>query len=240
MGNSHTKYSISKYFPVYNTYLKTFSLFIILFTIGINGIAQEKLVYGRVFAFKELKLNNIEISAKKAKTTVTTDSLGRFKINCKTNDKLEFTGNGFNKLSYKLDPVQTGILNFKMIFKGGEKNFNLAVESGHVSKENLEFSIKNHPHLNYEYFTYANIYEAIDKIWASDLHVRVRGRSVFVRKEKTTFSSTPAIFIVNGKLDLDVSDILTSNIESIEIIPDGSDQFGPNASHGVVFVKTIK
>ena len=190
--------------------------------------------------FKDLKLNNIEISAKKAKTAVKSDELGRFKIKCGPNDKIEFTGSGFNKLTYKVDLNQSGILNFKMIFKGGEKNMNLAVENGHVTKEDLEFSIKNHPHLNYQYFGYENIYEAIDKIWASDLNVKVRGRSVFVRKEKSTFSGTPAIFIVNGKLSLDVSDMLTSNIESIEIIPDGSDQYGPNASHGVVFVKTFK
>jgi outer membrane cobalamin receptor len=61
-----------------------------------------------------------------------------------------------------------------------------------------------------------------------------------VRKEKTTFSNTPAIFMVNGKLALDLTDMLTSNIKSIEIIPDGSAQYGPSASHGVVFITTYK
>jgi hypothetical protein len=217
-------------------------VFIILLSVTFNlpGIAQEKMVYGRVYAFKDLALKNIDVTTSKSKTSVKTDSLGRFKINCQLKDKLELTGNGFKKLSYKVDFKESRIINFKMIFKGGEKNIELAVENNHVSRADLENSLLNHPYQNYEYYGYADIFDAISKIYASNDNISVRGKKVFVRRENSTYSASPAIWILNGKLALDVSDILTSNIESIEIIPDGSSQYGPGAANGVVFIKTFK
>lgn len=213
-------------------------IFLMSVVFGVTGHTQEKLVYGRVYAFKDLALKNIEVIASKSKTTVKTDSLGRFKIKCQPKDKLEMIGNGFKKLTYKVDFKETKIKKFKMIFKGGEKNMNLAVENNHVSKADLENSISTHPDQNYEYFTYPNIFDAISKIYASDDNISVRGRRVFVKHENSTFSASPAIWILNGKMALDVSDILTGNIESIEIIPDGSSQYGPGAANGVVFITT--
>lgn len=215
-------------------------VFILFLSVACNlpGKTQEKMVYGRVYAFKDLVLKNIEVITSKSKTSVKTDSLGRFKINCQSKDKLEFIGFGFKKLTYKVDFKETKIINFKLIFKGGEKNIILAVENNHVSRADLENSILNHPYQNYEYYGYANIFDAISKIYASNKNISVRGRSVFVRKENSTFSASPAIWILNGNLALDVSDLLTSNIESIEIIPDGSAKYGPGAANGVVFIKT--
>ena len=200
--------------------------------------AQQKVIYGNVHAFKDLPLKNIQVTAAKAKTTVQTDSLGRFRINCEPNDKLELTGNGFQKKVLKLEKEENKIIQIKMIFKGGEKNMKLAVENDHVNKEDLENSISLYPDQNYEYFNYADIFSAISKIYAGNDNIKVRGNEVYVRKEKSTFSAAPAIFIVNGKLALEIKDILPGDIESIEIIPDGSKQYGPGAANGVVFIKT--
>jgi len=210
----------------------------LLFAAFSNGNAQQRLLYGTVYAFKDLDLNNIQVNAAKAKTSVTTDSLGRFKIKCEPNDKLEFIGNGFKKLVRKVTREDTKIIKVKMIFKGGEKNINLAVENAHVSKEDLENSISLHPDQNYEYFNYPDVFNAISKIYAGNDNISVRGKAVYVRSENSTFSRSPAIFIVNGNLALDISDIMPGDVESIEIIPDGSSKYGPGAANGVVFIKT--
>jgi TonB-dependent starch-binding outer membrane protein SusC len=201
--------------------------------------AQNKNVYGNVFAFKGLALNNIQVSSAKSKNTTQTDSLGNFRIVCESEDKLEFTGFGFHKKVIKLEKPQNNI-KVKMIFKGGNKNVAVAVENGHVSKENLEKSIEQYPDQNFEYYNYADIFTAISRIYVGNDNIRVAGKEVYVRKEKSTFSAVPAIFIVNGRMALEIGDILTGNIESIEIIPDGSSKYGPGAANGVVLVTTIQ
>jgi iron complex outermembrane receptor protein len=200
--------------------------------------AQRKNVYGNVFAFKNLVLNNIQVTTAKTKTTTQTDSLGNFRIVCESEDKIEFTGLGFQKKVVKLEKPQNNI-KVKMIFKGGNKNMELAVENGHVSKENLKKSIELYPDQNFEYYNYADIFTAISRIYAGNDKIRVAGKEVFVRKDKSTFSAVSAIFIVNGKRALDLSEILTGDIESIEIIPDGSSKYGPGAANGVVLVTTF-
>jgi TonB-dependent SusC/RagA subfamily outer membrane receptor len=215
---------------------------VVCFTLLISVLqinAQRKNVYGNVYAFKNLALNNIKVSSAKSKTTTQTDSLGNFRIVCEMEDKLEFTGFGFQKKVIKLEKQQNNT-NVKLIFKGGNKNIDLAVENGHVSKENLESSIELYPDQNFEYYNYADIFTAISRIYAGNDNIKVTGKDVYVRKEKSTFSAVPALFMVNGKLALEISDILTSEIESIEIIPDGSSKYGTRAANGVVLVTTIQ
>lgn len=201
--------------------------------------AQQKVVYGTVYAFKNLPLNNIEISAAKEKTVAQTDPQGKFKIICQANDKLTFIGTGFKKVTRKLEKMEKTI-KVKMIFKGGNKNIALAVEGNHVSLENLENEIKLHSDQNVEYYNYPDIFTAINRIYASNDDIIVRNNNVYVRKENSQFSSYPAIFIVNGKLALEIKDIMPRDIESIEIIPDGSKQYGPGAANGAVLITTYK
>lgn len=215
---------------------------VVCFTLLISVLqvnAQRKNVYGTVFAFKSLALNNIQVSSAKSKTTTQTDSLGNFRIVCEMEDKLEFTGFGFQKKVIKLEKPQNNI-KVKMIFKGGNKNIAVAVENSHVSKENLESSIELYPDQNFEYYNYADIFTAISRIYAGNDNIKVSGKEVFVRKEAGTFSAVPALFMVNGRRAIEISDILTSEIESIEIIPDGSSKYGPGAANGVVLVTTIQ
>ena len=207
-----------------------------LITLQIN--AQQKNITGTVYAFKDLPLKNISVSASKAKTTALTDSLGRFKLVCELTDKLEFSGSGFNKLTHKLEKEEKYV-KAKLIFKGGDKNISLAVENNHAQKEDLEKSIQNHADQNFEYFSYPDVMTAISRIYAGNDNIRVRADGVYVRNDKNTFSAVPAIFIVNDKLALDIKDIQTRDIESIEIIPDGSSMYGPGAANGVVQITTF-
>lgn len=211
-----------------------FVCFLLLISV-IHVNAQRKNVYGNVFAFKDLALNNIQVVSSKSKTTAQTDSLGNFRIVCEQEDKLELTGFGFQKKVVKLEKPQNNI-KVKLIFKGGNKNMELAVVNGHTSKERLESSVELHPDQNFEYYNYSDIFTAISRIYAGNDNIRVSGKEVYVRKEQSTFSAVPAIFIVNGRRALEISDILTSDIESIEIIPDGSSKYGPGAANGVVLI----
>lgn len=205
--------------------------------------AQPKSIFGKVYAFKDLPLNKIEVVAKKAKTSVFTDSLGYFRITCEQKDKLEFSGHGFQKTNVKIDNEKSSsqkMVKAKMILNEGEKNEQAAISNGHVSEKNLSNSRQMYPEYNYSYFNYPDIFSAIQRIYAGDDNVSVRGGSVFVRKENSLFSASPAIFILNGELALDISDLLMGNVEAIKVIPDGSARYGLRASSGVVLISTFE
>lgn len=216
-------------------------LFVMIFVFQVN--AQPKSIFGKVYAFKDLPLNNVEVVAKKAKTSVLTDSLGYFRITCEQKDKLEFSGNGFQKTSIKIDNKNSSVqkmIKAKMIINEGVKNMQAAVSTGHVTEEKLNNSIQNFPEYNHNYYNYTDVFSAIKRIYAGNQNISVRENSVFVRKENSLFSASPAIFIIDGKLALEISDILMGNIEAIKIIPDGSARYGIRASSGVVIISTFK
>jgi len=203
----------------------------------ISGIAQTKSYYGKVYAFKDLPLNKIQVEAKKAKTTTTTDSLGYFRILCEEKDRLEFSGEGFQK--EKIKPGENSRLEVKLIFREGDKNIEKAVEAGHVTKQQLLNSIEQQHEYNFEYYNYASIFEAIDKLYEDNYDIEVRGRSVFVRPDnKSSFPTSPAVFIVNGRLALDLSTLQTRDIKLIKVIPDGSARYGARAANGAVLITT--
>ena len=78
--------------------MKTYLLLIALFIVsGFVSYGQGQVVTGKVFAFKDSPLTNVTIVSKKSKKEVLTDINGRFSIEVAKNDKLVFTGAGFEK-----------------------------------------------------------------------------------------------------------------------------------------------
>ncbi len=202
------------------------------------GNAQPKSVYGKVYAYKDLPLNKILVVAKKAKTETFTDSLGYFRIACTEGDKLEFSGTGFQKVKRKPEDKEVKI-EVKMIFNESSKNVKEAVAAGHVSEESLLHSINEFHEYNYHYYNYADIFTLIDKIYEDNFDIKVNDKTVFVRPDnKSNFPPTPAIFMVNGKVALEIADILPANIQTLKVIADGSSRFGRMAANGVVIITT--
>ena len=202
--------------------------------------AQLITVEGKVHAFKDLPLNKIQVVAKKAKTEVFTDAEGKFKIQCENKDKLEFSGEGFLNESKKLEEGENEIT-IKMIFKGGSKSQEAAISSSHVTEEQLKESMELFPEYNFDFYNYPDVYTLIDKVYQDNYNINVSGHSVFVRKDNhSNFPITPAIYIVNGRIALDINDILPTNIETLKVTPDGSNEYGPRAVGGVVKITTIK
>src|SRR5210317_918998 len=80
-----------------------------------KSFAQDKVIQGKVFAFKNLELRNIKVSAQKSKEVVYTKSDGTFSIVCKNNDKLVFRGNGFQKTTQRVN--HRNALEIRMLFK---------------------------------------------------------------------------------------------------------------------------
>lgn len=200
--------------------------------------AQLAKVKGKVYAFKDLPLNKVQVSAKKAKTETFTNTEGEFIIQCENRDKLEFSGEGFLKESKKLEEGENEIA-IKLIFKGGAKSQEEAVGSSHVSEEQLLHSIETYPEYNFNYYNYPDVYTLIDKIYQDNYNINVRDNAVYARKDsRSNFSQTPAIYVVNGRVAFEIKDILPRDIKTIKVLTDATDEYGPSAVGGVVKITT--
>ncbi|WP_346860494.1 hypothetical protein [uncultured Draconibacterium sp.] len=116
----------------------------LLFTHKIN--AQEQIVHGKVYAFKNLELVNIQVKSKKTKQEVITTSEGAFVISCSKKDKLIFCGSGFERTTHRISNAEE--VSIKMIFKGGTTDIAKAVRGEHTSNEALVFAIDNYSNYN--------------------------------------------------------------------------------------------
>ncbi|MBE9510652.1 MAG: hypothetical protein IMY71_07230, partial [Bacteroidetes bacterium] len=67
-------------------------------------LAQNKVVYGKLTAFNTYPVQNVEVTAKKAKTSVTSDSLGQFSIVCFEKDILRIRPKTFKPVNKKVGP----------------------------------------------------------------------------------------------------------------------------------------
>ena len=83
------------------------------------GFSQKKnkelmTVKGKVTAFSTYSLANTEVISKKTKTTILTDTLGRFEIMAPQGDQLTFNAYGFEKSQRKVnkdaDPLEVNMI----------------------------------------------------------------------------------------------------------------------------------
>ena len=69
----------------------------------------------------------------------------------------------------------------------------------------------------------------------------VEGRDVYIRGITTMRASTAPMFIVDGVNVQDISNIIPQEVESVEVIKDGSASlYGFRAANGVVKITTLK
>jgi hypothetical protein len=65
--------------------------------LSLSLFSQHRVIYGKVYHFENLSLNNVAVSALRAGTFTLTDSTGHFAIVCNERDVLEFDGKTFYK-----------------------------------------------------------------------------------------------------------------------------------------------
>lgn len=194
---------------------------------------------GRVYAFKDTALQNIKVKAAKSGEIVRTNEYGEFKIKIKKKDRLIFTGGGFNKF---VKAVKSGDkLVVKMVFLTGSKNEEIAVGQGHMSKEDLTYSISNFLDYNNDYHTYPDIFSLLAgkfpgvKVVPMEMgekRVVIRGIQYLSEKDNS------ALYIVDGQIWQDISVLQPQNIKSIRVLKDGS-SLGFRAVNGAVVITTI-
>jgi hypothetical protein len=204
-----------------------------------EGNAQTKEVTGTIYAFNRYPLKNVSVTAKKSKQQATTDENGIFRIMVKEKDQLNFEADAFEKFIYRIGNEQKPI-RANMIYIDKKKNVDVALSGGYISREHLEYGLKNLANENNVYGNFTNVYDAITYAIPAGKLINENGvQKVQLRGVKSTSGSNAALIVVNGFLMEDISYIMPTDIISIkQLQPSAAAIYGTGSGNGVIAIKT--
>jgi len=203
------------------------------------SIAQTRVVHGVLTAFNKYPVANIEVEAKKSKSTTISDSLGNFSIVCEEKDQIKIKAETFKTVSRKIDKHTDSLL-INLVFMDSKKNMDIAIGYGYMKKEDLTFAAEHMQQENNEYCNFANVYELLKGRFPG---VTVDGTSgsyrVFIRGAQSINSSSEVLFVLDGSSGANIDGLNPCNIKSINVIKDGmAAMYGTRGSNGVIVIET--
>ncbi|MCK4343801.1 MAG: TonB-dependent receptor plug domain-containing protein [Bacteroidales bacterium] len=197
--------------------------------------AQTRVVYGKLTAFNTYPVQNVEVTAKKAKTAITSDSLGQFSIVCFENDIIKIKPKTFRPVNKRVGP-DTDSLFINLLFIDTKSNRELAVGYGYINEEDLIYAVNHLEQENNDFCNYANIFDLIRGRFSG---VMVRGVNVYIRGSGSFSGQTQALYIVNGVSTTSIDWISPCQIKSIDILKDSNAAiYGTRGGNGVVLIET--
>ena len=200
-------------------------------------LAQNKVIHGKLTAFNTYPVQNVEVSAKKAKTTVTSDSLGQFSIVCFENDIIRIRPKTFKPVNKKVRP-DTDSLFINLLFIDTKSNRELAVGYGYINEEDLLYAASHLEQENNDFCNYANIFDLIKGRFSG---VTVSGNNVYIRGSGSFTGQIQALYILNGIETSTIDWISPCQIKSIDILKDSNAAiYGSRGGNGVVIINTNK
>lgn len=200
-------------------------------------LAQNKVVYGKLTTFNTYPVQNVEVSAKKAKTTVTSDSLGQFSIVCFENDIIRIRPKTFKPVNKKVRP-DTDSLFINLLFIDSKSNRELAVGYGYINEKDLLYAASHLEQENNDFCNYANIFDLIKGRFSG---VTVSGNNVYIRGSGSFTGQIQALYILNGIETSTIDWISPCQIKSIDILKDSNAAiYGSRGGNGVVIINTNK
>ncbi len=199
--------------------------------------AQNMVVHGKLTVFNTFPVMNIEVSAKKAKTTIVTDSLGQFSLVCFENDMIRIRSKAFKPVNKKVES-DTDSLTINLLFIDNKSNREVAVGYGYIKEEDLNYGINHLEQQNNDFCNYANIFDLVRGRFSG---VTISGGNVYIRGSGSFSGQTQALYIVNGTEVGDIGWIQPCEIKSIDILKDTSAAiYGTRGGNGVVLIETVK
>ena len=212
-------------------------LSIVDLTVSFSGVnAQDATITGRVTTLNNIAVNNIKVESKKTGNKVSTDSTGFVSIVCSQKDRLIFSGEVFRTSRLRVRP-SVNELNMWIDFIDNEENIKKAVLLGYfVDELALQETLNNYnTNSNCNYLTIKDLIKAKFPaiIYDSETCFMVRGSG-------SLNSSSCALFVVDGVVMEDISNISPCDVEEIKLIKDESaTMYGVRGANGV-FIITLR
>jgi len=223
--------------------MRILSLISICVFFSLNSLAQTKVVSGVLTAFNQYPVANVEVKAKKSKSSVLTDSAGLFQIVCNEKDVIKIKAQGFKTVSRNIGKNEgQDTLQINLVFMDSKKNREVAVANGYLEKDDLTYAVSHLQQENNEYCNYSNIYDLLKGRFPG---VHVDGTSgsyvVSVRTNSSINASNEVLFVVDGTPGASVDWINPCEISAITVIKDGlAATYGTRGSNGVILIDTKK
>lgn len=213
---------------------------ICLFAFLTAANAQDRIVHGMVTTFDSLPLIGANVMVKSSKQEVKTDTLGRFSVTVRNEDKIRVSARGFSTANVKVtEKIKIAAINLKL--KPGEKAKSYAIGYGYVKDVDKLNAMSQLEDGDVDFSQYTNMYDLIRGRF-SGVQVHSNG-DIVIRGVNSIKLSSAALIVVDG-IPCDQS-ILNSiapvNVKSINILKDGSSAiYGSRGANGVVLIETKK
>jgi TonB-dependent SusC/RagA subfamily outer membrane receptor len=205
------------------------------------GLAQTRVVYGKLTAYNKYPVRNIEVKTKKSKASVKSDSLGMFSIVCNEEDKVVIKPKAFKTVSRKVDE-DTDTLFINLVFINTKANREIATGYGYINQEDLTYAMSHLEQENNEFCNYTNIFELIKgRFPGVTVSSGQIGGAVYIRGATSINMSNEALYVVDGGVSTSIDYIHPCDVRSIDVLKDASAAiYGTRGSNGVVVIETKK
>lgn len=235
----------NKSIPMTGVWKKFFLFLFLTFSVGVFGtFAQTKVVTGTVTDAMKEPLPGVSVVIKGTTTGTITDIDGKFSINAKSSDALEFTFLGMKTLAVTVGTQTTINVTLEddthvlsetvVIGYGTAKKADLTGSIGSVSSD----AIMKQPALN-----------AVQSVQGKLAGVNVISNdapgstpTIAIRGLGTALGGRDPLYVVDGFPVDDIRNISSSDILSMDILKDASSAsiYGVRAANGVVLITTKK
>ncbi len=212
---------------------------IVLLVLGaVAARGQDIEISGKVRCFNRYPLRNVTVTVGKSKESVKTDTAGRFTVILRKGDRLSFEAEGFEP--FTLRPQETDTLTVNLVFRGRERDVNVAIGNGYIRKEDLTFAVSNLQQDNSEFSNYSSIYDLLrGRFPGVEIINTPAGPAIQVRGTNSLTLTGEPLFIVDAIPVDDISSIEPVNIRSINVLKDASAAYyGSRGTNGVILIET--
>jgi len=210
---------------------------ILIFTA--TTFAQNRVIYGNLTVYNSFPVMNVEVSSKKAKATTKSDSLGNFSIVCLEKDVIQIKPKVFKPVNKKVHADDIDTMKVNLVFIDTEKNRELAVNSGYITKTNLNYAVAHLEAENNDYCKYTDIYSLL-RSEGSGIQVSNSGSiTILGGNNSFTAGASQALLIVDGQNYPSIDWVRPCVVASINILK-GTDAaiYGTRGGNGVVVITT--
>ncbi|MCP4312348.1 MAG: TonB-dependent receptor plug domain-containing protein [Bacteroidetes bacterium] len=197
--------------------------------------AQTRVVYGKVTAYNQYPLQNIQVIAKKSKAAVKTDSLGMFSIVCMEKDVIKVKPKAFMSATRKVGSHSDTLL-INLVFIDNKSNRELATGYGYINQKDLAYAVSHMQQENNDFCNYQDIFELVTGKFPG---VIVSNKSIQIRGASSINSSTEALYVVDGGITNNIEWIHPCDVYSVDVLKDGMTAiYGSRGANGVIVIET--
>lgn len=223
--------------------MRTLTVISICLLMTLPAFSQTRLVKGEITTFNHYPVQNVEVTSKKAKSVVLTDSLGQFELLCNEKDMIMIKAKGFNSLEKRVTS-EDDFISANLIFKDSKKNREIVTDAGNIMADQLSYALAHLSAENNDFCNYSDIFRLLRANFPELQEyggAGGAGKGVYVRGNKSLSPNVKneAIYEVDGMIVSDISFIVPCEIASIKILKSGGTAiYGAQAVNGVLIIKT--